>query len=185
MDHKIIFPQALTNAVMDAFGGVYHLPQAISSDDSLYGLDGILSTIYLKGDIVGKVSLFMKSESAAHVIAAMLNVDELAPESAETLDGVGELLNMVAGRLKTRLDEHHLRFEISVPSTRLTSVISLGKWENNLEQIFSADGTSFKVLLSYRLASKEDTAPPPATAQVKLKLSAAELLKAALFKKKS
>jgi CheY-specific phosphatase CheX len=182
MDHKIIFPQELSGAVMDAFGGVYRMPQAIPKDETLFGVDGVFSTIYFKGDIVGKVSVFLRGQDAATIISSMLGMEELSPESPETLDGIGEIVNMVAGRFKTRLEPHKINFDISVPSTRMTTTVPPGRWENNLEHFFSVAGSNFRVLLSYRVATKEDQAPvhvPP-----KLKLSAAELLKAVMAKKK-
>ncbi|MEI8011535.1 MAG: chemotaxis protein CheX [Candidatus Omnitrophota bacterium] len=184
MDHKIFFPQELAGAVVDAFSGVFHAPDSVSHDEMLFGVDGVLSTIYIKGDIVGKVSIFLRAQGAAAIVGAMLCVEDLAPEAPETLDGMGELLNMIAGRLKTRLDPHKVSFDISEPSTRMTSIVAPGRWENNLEQSFSVKGIHFRVLLSYRVASKEDKIEPVPAPQ-KIKLTAAELLKQVLAKKKT
>lgn len=184
-DHQTVFPQALSKAVIEAVGSVYDLPQLMADDQGVYGLEGVFSTIYLKGDIVGKVSVFIRDSSAARVVARMLGVDDLEEESSKTLDGIGEVLNIITGCFKKNIDSHQVHADISVPSTRLTSVLPPGRWENNVEQSFSAGDVTFKIMLSYRLVSTEEKkGVPPPTGMAKMKLSAAELLKQALARKK-
>lgn len=185
MDHKVVFPQELMRSVSEAVGSVYHAPQAALNDESLYGLDGILSSIYFKGDVLGKLSVFIRGMSAALIVASMVSEDELAEDSAEVLDGIGEIVNITAGCLKKHLEPHKLIMDISVPSTRFTSIIPPGRWENVIEQVYTARDVSFKVIFSYRIPTREEkTAAPLQTPQVKLKLSAAELLKQVLARKK-
>ncbi|NTV28605.1 MAG: chemotaxis protein CheX [Candidatus Omnitrophica bacterium] len=182
-DHKTLFPDILQTAVTEGFGSVYSQPRPAANDENLYGLEGIFSTIYLKGDLVGKISMFIRASSAARVVGAMLDRSDLEEESHDTLDGIGEVLNMVVGCFKKHLEPHKVSFEISVPSTRLTGVIPPSRWENNIEQVFAAGDVYFRMSVSYRLANREDQAavPPPTP---KPKLSAAELLKLAMSKKK-
>ncbi len=182
MDHKVEFPKLLNEAVVEAFGSVFALPALADKDPELYGMEGIFSTIYLKGDVVGKVSFFMRGSWAAIVVGSMLGIDDLDEEAFETLDGVGEILNMITGGFKRRLEPHKMSVEISIPSTRMTGSIPPSRWEDTVELGFQSKQVFFKVILSYRIATKEDKAsqePPP-----KPKLTAADLLKMAMAKKK-
>jgi len=183
MDHKTIFPQELVKAVGEAVGSVYAPPVLAESNESVYGVDGIVSTIYLKGDIVGKISLFIRCSGAAKIVANMLGVDDLPEEHSDVLDGIGEILNIVSGCFKKHLEPHKAGVEISVPSTRVTSIMPIGRWENNIEQVFMAKDVAFKVSLSYRFIEKAEK-PAVLPAQTNIKLSAAELLKQILAKKK-
>lgn len=181
MDHKTLIPQFVSEAVNETFTSVFHPASVSSSDDGIYGVEGIFSTIYLKGHLVGKASIFIKTQYGARVVAQMLGVEELQDDSHEVMDGIGEVLNMITGCVKKRLEPHHFNIELSVPSTRLTSVIPPSRWEYVVEQNFDSADTRFKVILSYRIAAREESAPPPPP---KPKLSAAELLKMAMAKKK-
>jgi CheY-specific phosphatase CheX len=183
MVHSEIFPEALVRAVNEAVGSVYDPPVPAPNDESVYGLDGIVSAIYLKGDIFGKISLFIRRSSAAKVVANMLGVDELAENSSEVMDGVGEVLNILTGCFKKQIAAHQVHLEISVPSTREVALMPVGRWENNIEQVFTARDVAFKVCLSYRVVVKEEKPAQPSV-QAKVKLSAAELLKQAMAKKK-
>lgn len=185
MDYKQILPSLLIDAVHDGVGGVYHVPEPVSADKTLCELNGIYSSIYLKGDMIGKLSLFIREEDASRVVAFMLGVDEIDEGSSQTLDGIGEIVNMVVGCFKKKLESHKLNFDISIPSTRLTSTIPVSRWENNIEQFFLASKVRFLVSLSYRVATKEDKVAAAKETAPKPKLTAADLLKMALAKKKT
>ena len=185
MDYQNTFPSELMKAVGEAVGSVYGVPVQAPNDELIYGFDGIVSTIYLKGDVIGKISFFIRTSSAAKLVAKMLGLDEIPEESEDVMDGVGEVLNILTGCFKKSLEPYHVRVEISVPSTRVTGLIPTGRWENNIEQVYTANDLAFKVSLSYRFVIHEEKpAAPPPLAQAKLKLSAADLLKQILSKKK-
>jgi len=185
MDHLNIFSSELIKSVGEAVGSVYHPPVPASNDESVYGLDGIVSTIYLKGDIIGKISFFIRTSGAAKIVAGMLGVDELEEDSGDVVDGIGEVLNILTGCFKKHLEPHQLKVEISIPSTRMTGLMPAGRMENNIEQVYTSRDVAFKVSLSYRFViKKEKVSLSPPSAQVKLKLSAADLLKQILSKKK-
>lgn len=183
MNHKIEFSKILNEAVVEAFGSVFADPILADKDPELYGMEGIFSTIYFKGDLVGKISFFIRGSWAALVVGSMLGVDDLDETAFETLDGTGEILNIVTGCVKKRLEPHKMKVEISIPSTRMTAVIPPSRWENTIEQGFQARQVFFKVILSYRIATKEDKASEEV--QLKPKLTAADLLRMAMAKKKT
>lgn len=182
MDRQQMISQALAEAVKQAVGGIYREPLQLPSAERLYGLYGIFCSIYLKGDLQGKASLFIREESAAQVVAAILGLEDALPEPSEVLDGMGEILNIIAGCFKTKMDAQDVRFEISVPSVRTTSVIPASSWENNVEHVFSAGNAQFNVAFSYRMMSVAEKAAA-AAAVPKPKLTAADLLKMAMAKK--
>jgi CheY-specific phosphatase CheX len=183
MEHKQILPQVLSEAIVQGVGSVYAPPVPVDKDDGLYGIHGVFSTIYLKGDLTGKISLFIRETCAAKVVSNMLGLEELSEGSSEIIDGMGEVLNIVAGCFKSKLDPHQVKFDISIPSIRMTSVIPLSTWEHHLEQVFTANDVCFKVMLSYRWQQAQ--VAPVAVAAPKPKLSAADLLKMAMAKKKA
>ncbi len=185
MDHKIIFPQELVKAVNESVGSVYQPPVLIEANESVYGLEGVLSTIYLKGDVIGKISLFMRGSHAAKLVANMLGVEDIAEDSIDVLDGVGEVLNIMVGCFKKHLEPHQIKVDISVPSTRMTGILTPGRWANNIDQVYTSNDVVLKVSMSYRHVEKEER-PSGAllSGQAKMKLSAADLLKQILAKKK-
>lgn len=181
-DHTAEFPRILNDAFDQAISSIYDSSKVLDNDDHLYGLDGVFSSIYLKGDVIGKVSLFIKSSAAAGVVARMLGLEDIQEDSPEVLDGVGEILNIVVGCFKQKVDPQGIKLDISVPSTRQTGVIPPPRWENVISHVFCCEDVHFKVIMCYRMATKEDKQieeelPP------KKKLSAADLLRAALAKK--
>ncbi len=73
----------------------------------------ISGVIGLSGNAVGTVVLSMSEELAMKAASTML-LTETTEVSADVLDAVGELTNMVAGRAKSQLEELHL--SVSLPN---------------------------------------------------------------------
>jgi chemotaxis protein CheX len=95
----------------------------IKQDYEMYGeTSGIIG---LSGVTTGTCALSLPADLARDAIRAMLMTpdDEILSES-ETRDGVGELINMIAGGAKTRLSTTQYKFNITLPT-----IISGGKHE--------------------------------------------------------
>jgi len=75
-----------------------------------YPISGVIG---LSGNAVGTVVLSM-SEQVAMKAASTLLLTEYAEITADVLDAVGELTNMVAGRAKSQLEE--LQLSVSLPN---------------------------------------------------------------------
>ncbi|MCF6283871.1 MAG: chemotaxis protein CheX [Candidatus Hydrogenedentes bacterium] len=81
--------------------------------------------IGLSGTTTGTCALSLPADLAQDSVRAMLMTpdDEILSES-ETRDGVGELINMIAGGAKTKLSSTQYKFNITLPT-----IISGGKHE--------------------------------------------------------
>lgn len=89
----------------------------------MYGeISGIIG---LSGTTTGTCGLSLPNDLAQDVVRTMLMIpgDEVLSE-AETRDGVGELVNMIAGGAKTKLSQTQYKFNITLPT-----IISGGKHE--------------------------------------------------------
>ncbi len=89
----------------------------------MYGdFSGIIG---LSGTTTGTCALSLPSEVALEAVRTMLMIPEDEVLSDEdTRDGVGELINMIAGGAKTKLSSTQYKFSITLPT-----IISGGKHE--------------------------------------------------------
>jgi len=80
----------------------------------------VIALIGMGGEMRGSVSLQCEKSMACAFTARLLGMDASEVESDEDLrDGLGEVVNMIAGSLKTALLEHG-SIEIAIPIVVLT-----------------------------------------------------------------
>ncbi len=103
---------------------------------TMYG--EISGVIGLSGATAGTCAISMPLNMAVHAVGAMLD-ESLEPDSSQGVvrDGVGELINMIAGRAKALLSKTSYKFDITLPT-----IISGGRHE-----VFQRKGTHCLVLL--------------------------------------
>lgn len=75
----------------------------------------VISTIGFAGRLEGNVDLLLTQKDAMKIVSLMLGM-ELTEMSRDVYDGVGELLNVIAGGVKTRLDKAGYHFDITIPT---------------------------------------------------------------------
>ena len=112
----------------------------------MYGdVSGIIG---LSGTTTGTCALSMPVSMASRTIRAMLMTpdDEMLAET-EIRDGVGELINMIAGGAKTKLSSTMYKFNMTLPT-----IISGGKHE-----VFHRGGT-YCVVIVFENAEQESFA---------------------------
>jgi chemotaxis protein CheX len=112
----------------------------------MYGdVSGIMG---LSGTTTGTCALSMPADLAERAIRAMLMTpdDEMLAES-EIRDGVGELINMIAGGAKTKLSGTMYKFNMTLPT-----IISGGKHE-----VYHRSGT-YCVVIVFENAERESFA---------------------------
>lgn len=170
---------ALTEAVNDA---LTMIGKTVEIDDASFDnqeANVVLSTIFLKGQIIGKVMLGLSLECAAKIVSEMLG-QSVAGDSHECFDGMGEILNIIIGGTKTKCASEGFDFDISIPTTKITKLPNIEKSANREVIIsnFKGDTLSFQMILSYQMrvepkAKKAEDIEKP-------KLSAAELLMKAM-----
>ena len=76
-------------------------------------ITGILG---FSGGRKGAILVTFPTEIALKVVGGMLGV-ELTEIDADVRDGIGEVVNMIAGGAKTRLQSKGINFELSIPNT--------------------------------------------------------------------
>lgn len=138
-----------TVALFEDFVGVPVTPEKphVRSDPS--DLEEVSGIIGLAGETVGAVVLSFSRESAIKMVSAM----EKRPYQALTndvIDGVGELVNIIAGNAKKDLTE--FRIEISLPGIVTGNNYQI-HWPENIPVIavpFESEHGRFSVNVSLR-----------------------------------
>ena len=100
LDPKLIVP--LVNSIRAVFSTMIklevaiHRPHVKTSPTPSYDVSGIIG---LSGDLVGSIVVSFQMEAAAKIVSLFAGTD-LAPQSPDFPDAVGELANMIAGGAK-------------------------------------------------------------------------------------
>ena len=91
---------------------------AVRKSLSLKGEDnqssGVSGIIGLAGETMGSVVLSLNEETAIKVISKIMGTT-YAGVTADVIDGIGELTNIIAGDAKNRLIQKGYKFDISIP----------------------------------------------------------------------
>jgi len=117
--------EAIAEAAIGAAGEVFDTMMKMktqakreNTDAAMKGVSvcGIISLVCEKYKV--STIIHFPGEMAVKATAAMLGLPEAEIEDAgdDVKDAVGEIANMVAGRMKNRLLDNDLVFEISLPS---------------------------------------------------------------------
>ncbi|HOJ69635.1 MAG TPA: chemotaxis protein CheX [Candidatus Hydrogenedentes bacterium] len=87
----------------------------IKEGHAMYG--DVSGVIGLSGVVRGTCALSMASDLARDLVRRMLGGEEGSPVSeTDTRDGIGELVNMTAGRAKALLQDTPYKFDITLPT---------------------------------------------------------------------
>ena len=172
MDIKEKLERNLLSAVKETLAIVDLDPNLIDKT-TVTEQEGIVSTILIKGDLVGKICVYFSHENAAKVVGKMLEmIVEL--KSPEAFDGIGEVTNMIIGGMKTKLHLEDVNFDISIASSLdgvgLENIINTPR--EFIYKHFICDEIEFSIVLSYRFNQKVSKEPP----KEQPKISAADLL---------
>jgi len=80
----------------------------------------ITAVLGFSGGRQGSLLITFSKDTALSAVGGMLGM-ELAELDGDVRDGIGELVNMIAGGAKTRLQSKGLNFELSIPNTVMGS----------------------------------------------------------------
>lgn len=97
----------------------------------------IIASIGLTGKIEGSVVLLMSEEGACKATGKMLGT-EYKEVTKDVLDAAGEIANILAGVLKTKLGASEYAFDISIP-TVIHAISSINVAKLNKAQVFSLE----------------------------------------------
>lgn len=118
-----ILDEALNNAVTNAFTTTLQTEAKEVAPYATQPGHMIMSSIGFTGDISGNFTFILPVEGAAFLVSKML-FTEVEPTSPDVCDGIGELMNLIAGGVKMNVGDQ-CNFEISVPNTLRAMEISL------------------------------------------------------------
>jgi len=142
--------------------------------------EGVNSIIMVKGDIIGKINLFVDNNSACQMVSKML-YSEIEDVNDEVIDGIGEVLNVIIGGIKTKCFADGHNFEISVPSTTIVSSAKNSSIDGYgiVEQSFECEEN---IKFSVKFAYRHKTPSEKPKEEEKPKMSAADLLNSLIQK---
>jgi len=97
---------------------IFILPeeQATQESDQSEFSGEVIASIQIAGDINGIVALVCSQSIAAQLTRNMLGDDEPTEDKSEIADCAGEIVNMIAGNIKTRCIEPGVTFTLSIPT---------------------------------------------------------------------
>lgn len=114
-----------------------------------YDISGIIG---IAGDLAGSVVISLPEELALRIVSNFLGEEKKVLDH-EVIDGIGEILNMIAGGAKKIFsDRHKVRFKISVPSVIVGKNHSINR-PSDLKFIginFSVDKRIFSIEISIK-----------------------------------
>jgi chemotaxis protein CheX len=76
----------------------------------------VSGVIGLSGKPGGTCAVSMPQSLAVRTVANMMYIETGTPEESEIRDGVGEMINMIAGRAKAILSTTEYKFDITLPT---------------------------------------------------------------------
>lgn len=118
----------------------------------------VISSIGFNGTLEGNCAVCFPDSSACRLLSRMIN-QNIEAISADTLDGIGEIVNIVLGGIKIKLQGTEHDFNISVPSyikgSRMV-ILSDIKKTVCINRSYKFDNIVFAVSLMYKVKPKED-----------------------------
>jgi len=118
MIEQICLNEVILESVKEVFQTMVFmdLTEAVEPDESVEGW-ALLGSITFKGSLEGCLAVSCSTQCAQAITMNMLGIDtaeELTEE--DTCDAVGEIVNMIMGGVKSRLQGKMGDLEVSIPS---------------------------------------------------------------------
>lgn len=113
----------------------------------------LIGTITFTGQLRGAFSILCRMEGVEKIARAMLMIDESEPiEGADVCDAFGEVVNLVLGGVKTRLNDTVPDIQISIPT--VTQGMQIHPFPNKemtrADVITTTHGEPMKMTLLYK-----------------------------------
>lgn len=149
--------QSMTDSIMETCSTVLSMTAIVKelpvdTDTSNIKLP-IIASIGLAGNLEGSLVVMISGADACKAISKMLGSD-YTEVSQDVLDGCGEIGNILAGGLKTRLENDGIKFDISIPTvlqgTDPMNVAQLNKTDMIKLHVDCKD-IIFEMIISYAL----------------------------------
>ena len=151
MDLSEQLSTTLIQSVNEAFSTTFSLsPKEHSVTVDLN--KGIICSIGMTGSLEGTIALSLSVSDACRLVAKMLGMETLEM-SNDVIDGVGEIINMIAGGIKLKLSNTEYHFEIGIPSAVQGQGLKISSIEDSktLSKGFSCEDIVFCLLVIYKI----------------------------------
>ncbi|NOZ84558.1 MAG: hypothetical protein GXP60_07135 [Epsilonproteobacteria bacterium] len=105
-----------TKEVFEVMSGIHVKRKSLflKKDYKIFGeISGIMG---LTGDAAGSIAISFSYDLAKKVISVILDMEVAELEENDVKDGIGEILNMIAGQTKAILADTKYRFKLSIPA---------------------------------------------------------------------
>ncbi len=86
---------------------------------------GLAVLIALNGTNAGTLIVCMSQSAASRFVATLTGLEPAEISSSVMVDGVCELVNMIAGAAKAQLDDTDMRFEMTLPVSFLSEEVAM------------------------------------------------------------
>ena len=158
MELKESLVKELNDALVEICSSVISVVPIVSEKEFQHGaVDSkvLVASIGMAGKLEGSLVLIFNNIVACKVVSKMLSM-ELADLCQDVMDGIGEVANILAGGLKTRMSPIGYAFDISIPTviqgTEPLNVVRLGKTDVIALHV-EFEEYSFDTILSYSIGS--------------------------------
>jgi len=148
-----LMKQALIDSVKDCFKTTLNIDLIDNDKINLPTVErGIICSIGFAGKLEGSLSAVIVDTFACKVVGLMLGM-EFPELTSDVKDGFGEMGNIMAGGLKTRVSGAGFDFNISIPTIIVGEDlnISVPPYTVQILRHFQSDDIAFDVILDFKV----------------------------------
>lgn len=147
-----------TRNVFATMCGVEIVRKKLFLKDDYKMMGDVSGVMGLSGTASGSVVVSLPKDLACSIVAQMLGEEKVPADlTSDVCDGIGEIINMIAGQAKAMLVKTKYHFTISIPSvvSGQGHEISHKKGTPNIVVLFEADGQTFALQVCLAPTSQE------------------------------
>jgi CheY-specific phosphatase CheX len=156
---KDLMKQGLIDSVKDCFKTTLSIDLIDNEDISLPAVEAsLLCSVGFAGKLEGNIAVVIFDASACKVVGLMLGM-EFPEVTPDVKDGFGEIGNIIAGGLKTRIAQAGYSFDITIPTTILGKELDISCPKDVIQIVrhFQSSDIAFDVILDFKL--HQETTP--------------------------
>ncbi len=118
-----------------------------------YDVSGIIG---ITGEAVGSIALSFHRKTALKIVSDFTGEEVMGIDN-DTMDAIGELTNLIAGRAKKIFSEKNIRIKISIPNIILGKGHTINAKKNipSIEIPFKSEEGNFAILVSLKSNSEQ------------------------------
>jgi CheY-specific phosphatase CheX len=148
--------ESINTAMTTIFSAMPVIKDAEEGPDSDKG-DNIAVSLGFGGKMEGNLTMLLSDESARKIVARMLGSDP-GGESQVFYDSAGEIINIILGTLKTKVQHSGLSFALGIPSVARADEslrISASSKTDKIKLDVACADFNFKIALYYLINTDE------------------------------